>query len=354
MATAPLTKFGQIARTRDLGDIVESRGIKLTPGSGRVRQGVCPFHDESEGSFTVYADSQRFHCFGCDEWGDALDFIRKLDSVSVQDAARTLQQQTAAPTRSHYAKPKPYRTPRRDSVIVRAALAYYREILLNAASGQPGRNYLKGRGISRATAEALQLGYCTGNGLKAHLHERGFGNARILRSGLLLDQGRRERFAGMVVIPEILNGSPLWMTGRTVRENVKPRFNALPGRKAILGIGTLPGRMKRLIVAEGVFDWLTLREWGLPSVALAGNGNIDRLVKQLNRVQAGEVVLALDANEKGESLTRRLLGLDPGDGDEPRAALANASSVSLPGGYEDIGELATVPDGKTRFMAALG
>ena len=354
MTTAHLTKLGQIARTRDLGDIVEGRGIRLTPRAGRVRQGVCPFHDESEGSFTVYADSQRFHCFGCDEWGDALDFIRKLDNVSVQDAARTLQQQTAAPARAHYSKPKPYRTPRRDSAVVRTALTYYRDNLLSSASGQPGRNYLKSRGISRATAEALQLGYCTGNGLKAHLHERGFGNDRILRSGLLLDRGRRERFAGMVVVPEILNGSPVWMTGRTIRHNVKPRFNALPGRKAILGIGTLPRRMKRLVVAEGVFDWLTLREWGLPSVALAGNGNIDRLVKQLNGVQAGEVVLALDANEEGESLTRRLLGLDAEDGDEPRAALANASAVSLPGGYEDIADMATVPDGRMRFMAALG
>lgn len=354
MATATLTKFGQIARTRDLGDIVESRGIRLTPGSGRVRQGVCPFHDESEGSFTVYADSQRFHCFGCGTWGDALDFIRKLDGVSIQEAATTLQRQPATPMRSRYSNPKRRRTHRQDSVMVRAALTYYRDNLLRTASGQPGRNYLKERGISRLTAEALQLGYCTGNGLKAHLHERGFGNARILRSGLLLDQGRRERFADMVVVPEMLNGSPLWITGRTVRENVKPRFNALPGRKAILGIGTLPRRMKRLIVAEGVFDWLTLREWGLPSVGLAGNGNIERLARQLNGVQAGEVVLALDANEEGESLTRRLLGLDPEDGDEPRAALANASSVSLPGGYEDIGELATVPDGKTRFMAALG
>ena len=238
--------------------------------------------------------------------------------------------------------------------MVRTALTYYRDILLSAASGQTGRDYLKARGISRTTAQALRLGYCTGDGLKAHLQEKGFGNDRILRSGLLLDRGRRERFAGMVVVPEILNGSPVWMTGRTVRQNVKPRFNALPGSKAILGIGTLPRRMKRLIVAEGVFDWLTLREWGLPSVGLAGNGNIERLIQQLNRLQAGEVVLALDANEEGQSLTRRLLGLDAEEGDEPRATLANASAVSLPSGYEDIGDMATIPDGRTRFMAALG
>ncbi len=354
MATATLTKFGQIARTRDLGDLVESRGIKLFPGSGRVRQGVCPFHDEGEGSFTVYADSQRFHCFGCDTWGDALDFIRKLDGVSIQEAARTLQRQPVPPVRPRHPSPNPRRAPRQDKALVRAALAYYRDNLLGAASGQPGRNYLKNRGIGRATAEALHLGYCTGSGLKAHLHKQGFGKDRILRSGLLLDRGKRERFAGMVVVPEILNGSPVWMTGRTVRKNVKPRFNALPGSKAVLGIGTLPQRIQRLIVAEGVFDWLTLREWRLPSVALAGNGNADSLIQQLNRVQADEVILALDANEKGESLTRKLLGKDVEEGEERPATLANASAVRLPEGFEDIGDMATVPDGKLRFMAALG
>lgn len=256
--------------------------------------------------------------------------------------------------RSRYSIPKPRRAPRQDTAVVREALTYYRKNLLGAESGQPGRNYLKNRGIGRATAEALHLGYCPGNGLKAHLQERGFGKDRILRSGLLLYRGRRERFAGMVVVPEILNSSPVWMTGRTVRRNVKPRFNALPGSKAVLGIGSLPRRIQRLIVAEGVFDWLTLREWGLPSVALAGNGNTDRLIQQLNRVQADEVILALDANEKGESLTRKLLGMDTEDGEEPRAALANASSIRLPGGCEDIGDLATVPDGKLRFLTALG
>ncbi len=58
-----------------LGDTVEAAGVRLR-GRGRVRQGVCPFHDEAEGSFTVYGDSERFYCFGCGEGGDVLDFIQ--------------------------------------------------------------------------------------------------------------------------------------------------------------------------------------------------------------------------------------------------------------------------------------
>ena len=65
------------------------------------------------------------------------------------------------------------------------------------------------------------------------------------------------------------------------------------------------------------------------------------------------MILALDANEKGESLTRKLLGMDAEDAEERPATLANASAVRLPDGFEDIGDMATVPDGKMRFMAAL-
>ena len=59
-----------------LGDTVEASGVRLR-GTGRVRQGICPFHKELEGSFTVYSDSQRFYCFGCGIGGDVLDFIQR-------------------------------------------------------------------------------------------------------------------------------------------------------------------------------------------------------------------------------------------------------------------------------------
>ncbi|MCY3657062.1 MAG: CHC2 zinc finger domain-containing protein, partial [Chloroflexi bacterium] len=61
-----------------LGEVVEAAGVRLH-GRGRVRQGVCPFHDEAEGSFTVYSDSQRWYCFGCGEGGDALDFLQRAE-----------------------------------------------------------------------------------------------------------------------------------------------------------------------------------------------------------------------------------------------------------------------------------
>ena len=72
-----------------LGDTVEASGVRLR-GRGRVRQGVCPFHDETEGSFTVYADSERWYCFGCGLGGDVLDFIRQAENLSLPEAIQRL------------------------------------------------------------------------------------------------------------------------------------------------------------------------------------------------------------------------------------------------------------------------
>ena len=61
MATVDIA---ELKARHSLGDVVEAAGVALH-GKGRVRQGVCPFHEEAEGSFTVYADTEKFYCFGC-------------------------------------------------------------------------------------------------------------------------------------------------------------------------------------------------------------------------------------------------------------------------------------------------
>ncbi len=42
--------------------------------------GLCPFHNENTGSFTVYRD-HHYHCFGCLAHGDAIDFVRATQGL---------------------------------------------------------------------------------------------------------------------------------------------------------------------------------------------------------------------------------------------------------------------------------
>ena len=46
-----------------------------------------------------------------------------------------------------------------------------------------------------------------------------------------------ERFAGMVVVPDLFGVLVRWLVGRAMNPDVKPRFQALPGPKPVLGLG---------------------------------------------------------------------------------------------------------------------
>lgn len=55
---------------------------------GRNWIGLCPFHDEKSGSFTVYKD--HFKCYGCDAGGDVFDFLQKIKGITFKEAAKIM------------------------------------------------------------------------------------------------------------------------------------------------------------------------------------------------------------------------------------------------------------------------
>ena len=69
----------------------------------------CPFHDDKNPSMKV---DQRFHCFGCGEDGDVIDFTAKLFDLSPKEAEEKLAQDfgliydSQAPPRRRYVRQK--------------------------------------------------------------------------------------------------------------------------------------------------------------------------------------------------------------------------------------------------------
>ena len=219
-----------------LGDTVEASGVRLR-GRGRVRQGVCPFHDELEGSFTVYADSEKWYCFGCGLGGDVLDFIQRSESLSLPEAIRRLDGgaypavSRPAPARRVKAPP----LPQRDPALLTAAARFYAGQLRRSPAGL---EYLASRGIGPDAAVRLGLGFAPGLGLQHALESAGFSADRLRDCGLFTERGL-ERFAGMVVVPEVSGGLVRWLVGRALDPDVKPRFQALPGPSPCLGLVVL-------------------------------------------------------------------------------------------------------------------
>jgi DNA primase len=330
--------FAALKERHPLGDVVEAAGIRLR-GRGGVRQGVCPFHEEAEGSFTVYADSQKWYCFGCGERGDVLDFLRRTEGLSLPEAIRRLD---ASPPAAVPVRRTTRERRHRDAVapldpaLLTAAARHYAGELRRSPEA---RAYLASRGVGPGTARRLGLGYAPGHGLRAALAAAGVDGERFPASGLFT--GRGERFAGMLVVPEIAGGRVRWLAGRAIDPERSPRFQALPGPKPVLGLGRLGPAPPWAVVAEGVFDWLVLGEWGLPACAALGTQGMERVAAALRGCP--RVFLAFDQDDAGREATAALGGL----------LGRRAAAVELPEGVADVAELATHPGGRGTFLCLL-
>ena len=328
-----------LKRRHPLGGVVEGAGVELR-GRGRVRQGLCPFHEETEGSFTVYADTQRWYCFGCGLGGDVLDFIQRTDGVDLPEAIRRLDSGGWSRTaeRSPSSAPRPAPPPAiRDPALLTAAMrCYARQLHLC----EPAQAYLASRGISAEAARGLGLGYSSGHGLHSWLTDAGFDGSRVLGSGLVSEG--RERFRGMVVVPELTGGRVSWLAGRAIHRQARPRFQALPGAKPLLGLSRLPSVSPWIVLTEGLFDWLVLASWGLPACAALGTQGMDRLASSLQ--DQPRVFLAFDSDEAGRAAANELAGL---------LGAHRTRLVTLPPGLSDVAELGRHPDGRAVFLDLL-
>ena len=97
--------FEAVKQSVSTREAAEFYGIKVR----RTGMACCPFHDDKNPSMKV---DQRFHCFGCGEDGDVIDFTAKLFDLSPKEAAEKLAQDfgliydSQAPPRRKYVRQK--------------------------------------------------------------------------------------------------------------------------------------------------------------------------------------------------------------------------------------------------------
>ena len=78
--------FSAIKQNASIVNIVKNYGIDVNHGE----MCNCPFHAEKTSSMKLYTDSNQYHCFGCGEHGDVIDFVAKMERLSIYEAAKKL------------------------------------------------------------------------------------------------------------------------------------------------------------------------------------------------------------------------------------------------------------------------
>ena len=348
---APRVDTDALRRQCSIADVVTSYGIELRR-SGAALVGRCPFHkDRGRPNLYVYA-SGRWICYRCDERGDVIGFVQRIESIDFLEAAERLSgsRLPSRLLRNGPGTPRPraakgiHTTQSRDEYLVIAAAAdLYANRLLKH---ERALAYMAERGFQRPLLERYRVGYASGGELISYLRWRRLPLAAAVRAGLITTDGC-EFMAGRVVFAEIDENRTAWLIGRILPQSPRqdapeaPVYLGLPGSKPLLGWAEAGRDARRVCLVEGAMDLLALRQWRIPGLAIAGTGLHPDKLEQLKRFE--RVYLALDSDQAGQDGADRI-ALKLG---------GRAVRVRLPLGIKDVGELATVHDGEQQFRAVL-
>ena len=139
-----------VART----DIIEVIGSRVQlKRAGREYKACCPFHDEKSPSFTVSADKQFYHCFGCGAHGTVLGFVMDYDHLGFIEAVEELAARAGLEVpREGGAAAAAHPNDELYVAMERAAL-FFRQSL---SSEQKAREYIQKRGAHGGQRAALR------------------------------------------------------------------------------------------------------------------------------------------------------------------------------------------------------
>src|SRR3989338_4420628 len=159
---------------------------------GRNYLGLCPFHSEKDASFTVSAEKQLFHCFGCGEGGNVFAFLMKIENIGFAEAAAELGEKVGIAVEKGRGGEASKNEKDKLHEIMLLSVKFFRQCL-EAEGGQVARDYLKQRGVSEEAARTFGLGFAPDgwDQLFKHLISRGAAPQFIERAGLTLPRDNK-------------------------------------------------------------------------------------------------------------------------------------------------------------------
>src|SRR5436190_2993321 len=135
-------------------DIVRIIGdyVKLKKTGAQNFGGLCPFHQEKTGSFSVHATKQFYHCFGCGVSGDVFSFVQKIENITFPEAVRAVAQKLGiALPKMQFSSPQEAKEAKQRTVLLdlnETACQWFQE-QLKKPEAAAAREYLKTRGLDQ-------------------------------------------------------------------------------------------------------------------------------------------------------------------------------------------------------------
>lgn len=317
---------------------------------GSSLMGLCPFHDEKTASFSVTPVRNMWHCFGCGEGGDTIDFVQRIEGLTFPEAVEFLAAKAgitmhyvegAAITKEHV-EPG---TRQRLLECNRVAQDFFVSQLVSPGAGT-ARNFIEGRAFTSQDAASFGMGYAPPgwNNLTDYLRSKGFTDQEIVTVGLGKrgQRGIYDVFRDRVMWPiKDATGAILGFGGRRLDDSDPqvPKYINTPESpiyhksSVLYGLDLARpniGKERRCVIVEGYTDVMAAHLSGITTaVATCGTAFTDEHAKQIRRFigtsadsasslklpgglppRGGEVIFTFDGDAAGQAAALKAFRTD--------------------------------------------
>lgn len=303
-----------IEEVRSRNDIVDviSGYVRLTK-KGSTYFGLCPFHNEKTGSFSVSPNKQMYYCFGCGAGGNVFTFLMQYENFSFPEAMEALAERAGIelPKQEMSAQAKKEADKRQILLEINKAAGKYYYMLLRSEHGKQAYEYFKKRELSDATMQKFGLGYSDkySDDLYRYLRKLGYDDAILKESGLVsIDEvrGGHDKFWNRAMFPIMdVHNKVIGFGGRVMGDG-EPKYLNSPETKIFDKSRNLYAlnfarqtKKPQMLLCEGYMDVIALHQAGfdnaVASLGTAFTSGHASLLKRYTR----EVYLTFDSDGAG-------------------------------------------------------
>jgi len=313
-----------IQEIKDRLDIVEVVGDFVSlKKSGSSYKALSPFTTEKTPSFFVSPSKQIFKCFSTGKGGDAIEFLKEVDSMTYIEAIKYLGEKYGVEineSESNYV----VNTEKESLLIVLNKTKEFFKENLNTSDGKSiAISYFDHRNISKEMVEKFELGYSLDkwDSLYNHLIKNQFEDNQIINAGLILENNNKkyDRFRNRIIFPiHNLSGKVIAFGARIIKdEKNQPKYINSPETslyiksKVLYGLYQSKNNIRKedtCYLVEGYTDVISLFQIEINNVvSSSGTSLTNEQIKLISRYTKNITIL-FDGDKAG--IDASLRGMD--------------------------------------------
>lgn len=255
--------INKIKNEVNIVDICRNYGIKVEKGKA-----LCPFHDEKTPSMSInYKNTNRYHCFGCGESGDVINFVMKMENLDFLSATEKIandfgifleyENLTEEQIKNIEIERKIYKR-------YEELQEFYTESLFSE-EGRQALEYLRSRGLSENIIKEYGVGYAP-KYIKEKINEifKGINKENLVEYKIIKEWKKEDGevvyfplLQNRITFPLTKNNEIIGFQGRAIDLDEKIRYLTATKELFIWNIDVIK-KNKEINLTEGIIDALTL------------------------------------------------------------------------------------------------